>query len=155
MPCSQLGPSFSIPVSLYSQSLPATMNQVAGFLGFGQLPIKVINPDGRFRVISTKPMPGDRWIDVLVKADCRVEVSRICKNFAYLHLLICCDSFIKVGFVLQTALSSCRPLECLALERCILRSLLVVTTLHSEYASDNFCTAVHGLPKLRFNILSA
>jgi hypothetical protein len=51
------------------------MNQVAGIFGFGALPVKVINPDGRFRVISTKPMPGDRWIDVLVKADCRVEVS--------------------------------------------------------------------------------
>lgn len=60
------------------------MNQVAGIFGFGALPVKVINPDGRFRVISTKPMPGDRWIDVLVKADCRVEVS--CPNFGVMSL---------------------------------------------------------------------
>jgi len=56
------------------------MNQVAGIFGFGALPVKVINPDGRFRVISTKPMPGDRWIDVLVKADCRVEICTASKT---------------------------------------------------------------------------
>eukprot|EP00270_Netrium_digitus_P008311 TRINITY_DN2479_c0_g1_i2.p1 TRINITY_DN2479_c0_g1~~TRINITY_DN2479_c0_g1_i2.p1 ORF type:complete len:414 (+),score=116.83 TRINITY_DN2479_c0_g1_i2:66-1244(+) len=38
------------------------------------LPLKVVNPGGKFRVVSTKTMPGDRWIELLVKAGCRVEI---------------------------------------------------------------------------------
>eukprot|EP00850_Spirogloea_muscicola_P019457 SM000191S05206 [mRNA] locus=s191:16987:20724:+ [translate_table: standard] len=38
------------------------------------LPVRVENPNGRFRVVSTKPMPGTRWIQVLKDADCRVEI---------------------------------------------------------------------------------
>ena len=36
--------------------------------------IEVWNPCGKYRVVSTKPMPGTRWIDLLVQQDCRVEV---------------------------------------------------------------------------------
>jgi len=32
------------------------------------------HPDGRFRVVVTKPLPGTRWLDLLTGADCRVEV---------------------------------------------------------------------------------
>ncbi|GAQ83689.1 hydroxypyruvate reductase 1 [Klebsormidium nitens] len=42
--------------------------------GLTPLPVLVQNPTGRFRVISTKPLPGTRWIDALVEADCRVEI---------------------------------------------------------------------------------
>lgn len=38
------------------------------------LPVQIINPGGRFRVVSTKPMPGSRWIEVLTSAGCRVEI---------------------------------------------------------------------------------
>lgn len=39
--------------------------------------IEVWNPNGKYRVVSTKPMPGTRWINLLVEQDCRVEVTFI------------------------------------------------------------------------------
>lgn len=39
-----------------------------------RLPVQVINPNGKFRVISTKPMPGTHWVDSLVSANCRLEI---------------------------------------------------------------------------------
>jgi hydroxypyruvate reductase 1 len=35
---------------------------------------KVYNPSGRKRVIVTKVLPGDSWMEILVKADCRVDI---------------------------------------------------------------------------------
>jgi hydroxypyruvate reductase 1 len=35
---------------------------------------RVINPEGKRRVIVTKELPGKRWLDILVAADCRVEI---------------------------------------------------------------------------------
>ena len=35
---------------------------------------RVHNPDGNLRVIVTKQLPGDRWMNILEAADCRVEV---------------------------------------------------------------------------------
>lgn len=35
---------------------------------------RVYNGDGRKRVIVTKELPGDLWLEVLTSADCRVEV---------------------------------------------------------------------------------
>lgn len=32
------------------------------------------NPDGNLRVVVTKPLPGDRWLNVLTSSGCRVEV---------------------------------------------------------------------------------
>jgi hydroxypyruvate reductase 1 len=39
-----------------------------------QHPWQVYNPGGRYRIIVTKPLPGRRWIDSLIKAHCRIEV---------------------------------------------------------------------------------
>ncbi|XP_024536185.1 glycerate dehydrogenase HPR, peroxisomal-like, partial [Selaginella moellendorffii] len=36
--------------------------------------VEVHNPWGKYRVVSTKPMPGARWIQLLVDGGCRVEV---------------------------------------------------------------------------------
>ncbi|KAG9442729.1 hypothetical protein H6P81_018583 [Aristolochia fimbriata] len=36
--------------------------------------IEVWNPNGKYRVISTKSMPGTRWIRLLTDQDCRVEI---------------------------------------------------------------------------------
>ncbi|OAE31721.1 hypothetical protein AXG93_3384s1960 [Marchantia polymorpha subsp. ruderalis] len=36
--------------------------------------VQVFNAGGKFRVVSTKPMPGNQWIQALVNAGCRVEV---------------------------------------------------------------------------------
>lgn len=40
----------------------------------GSVPVSVYNPDGAKRVIVTKPLPGDRWLESLIDADARVEV---------------------------------------------------------------------------------
>ena len=32
------------------------------------------NPGGAKRVVVTKELPGKRWLDILVRADCRVKV---------------------------------------------------------------------------------
>ncbi|MFH2218345.1 MAG: NAD(P)-dependent oxidoreductase [Pseudomonadota bacterium] len=34
----------------------------------------VHNPEGIRRVLVTKPLPGDRWLEILTRADCRVAV---------------------------------------------------------------------------------
>ncbi|KAF2302078.1 hypothetical protein GH714_032400 [Hevea brasiliensis] len=36
--------------------------------------IEVWNPSGKYRVVSTKSMPGTRWINLLIAQDCRVEI---------------------------------------------------------------------------------
>ncbi|CAN0846145.1 Glycerate dehydrogenase HPR, peroxisomal [Linum grandiflorum] len=36
--------------------------------------IEVWNPNGKYRVVSTKSMPGTRWINLLIDQDCRVEI---------------------------------------------------------------------------------
>lgn len=36
--------------------------------------VDVRNPDGTHRVLVTKPLPGERWLDLLTRADCRVEI---------------------------------------------------------------------------------
>ncbi|ERN08506.1 hypothetical protein AMTR_s00152p00085890 [Amborella trichopoda] len=36
--------------------------------------IQIWNPRGKYRVVSTKPMPGSRWIRLLTDHDCRLEI---------------------------------------------------------------------------------
>ena len=36
--------------------------------------MQVHNPDGKFRVLVTKILPGDRWLKILTSAGCRVEI---------------------------------------------------------------------------------
>lgn len=38
------------------------------------MPVNVYNPGGIKRVVVTKPLPGDRWLECLLNADIRVEV---------------------------------------------------------------------------------
>lgn len=35
---------------------------------------RIVNPDGDKRVIVTKELPGERWLDILTSAGCRVEI---------------------------------------------------------------------------------
>ena len=35
---------------------------------------RVVNSEGRQRVVVTKELPGQRWLDILSRADCRVEI---------------------------------------------------------------------------------
>lgn len=35
---------------------------------------RVFNPAGNKRVLVTKELPGERWLEILAKADCRVEI---------------------------------------------------------------------------------
>jgi glycerate dehydrogenase len=39
---------------------------------------KVLNPGGKRRVVVTRELPGDRWLDILAAADCRVEICSSC-----------------------------------------------------------------------------
>ena len=40
----------------------------------GAIQWRVVNPSGNRRVIVTKELPGERWIEMLVRADCKVEI---------------------------------------------------------------------------------
>ena len=40
----------------------------------GGLPVRVFNEGGTSRVLVTKPLPGQRWLDILQAAGCRVEI---------------------------------------------------------------------------------
>ncbi|GLI62175.1 hypothetical protein VaNZ11_004758 [Volvox africanus] len=40
------------------------------------VPVEVHNDSGSKRVVVTKSLPGDRWLQYLVNADCRVEVCK-------------------------------------------------------------------------------
>jgi len=35
---------------------------------------RIVNPNGAKRVIVTKELPGERWLEILTAADCRVEI---------------------------------------------------------------------------------
>ncbi len=35
---------------------------------------RIVNPTGSLRVIVTKELPGERWLEILTDADCRVEI---------------------------------------------------------------------------------
>ena len=59
---------------------------------------KTHNPDGGKRVVVTKDLPGDRWLRLLIRADCRVEVcaSTDALSVAEIKAAIggCCDAVI-------------------------------------------------------------
>eukprot|EP00882_Tetradesmus_deserticola_P003248 GHRQ01003441.1.p1 GENE.GHRQ01003441.1~~GHRQ01003441.1.p1 ORF type:complete len:244 (+),score=118.47 GHRQ01003441.1:122-853(+) len=40
------------------------------------VPVEVHNEGGTKRVVVTKPLPGERWLQILAAAGCRVEVSQ-------------------------------------------------------------------------------
>ena len=40
----------------------------------GSKPWRVVNPSGSKRVIVTKELPGERWLEILTAADCKVEI---------------------------------------------------------------------------------
>ena len=36
----------------------------------------IVNPGGARRVVVTKELPGERWLQLLTAADCRVEIAQ-------------------------------------------------------------------------------
>lgn len=40
----------------------------------GAIQWRVVNPSGNRRVIVTKELPGERWLEMLTRADCKVEI---------------------------------------------------------------------------------
>lgn len=56
--------------------------------------IEVWNPNGKYRVVSTKSMPGTRWINLLIQQDVRLEVSN---SLASLFVEI--RAFLSIEFV--------------------------------------------------------
>ncbi|KAK1399235.1 hypothetical protein POM88_009098 [Heracleum sosnowskyi] len=64
--------------------------------------IEVWNPNGKYRVVSTKPMPGTRWINLLTQQDCRVEICTLKKTILSVEDIIAligdkCDGVIGQG----------------------------------------------------------
>lgn len=59
-------------------ALPAVTACSSGLVGLiDPLPpllLQVHNPSGKLRVLVTKQLPGDRWLQLLTSADARVEV---------------------------------------------------------------------------------
>jgi hypothetical protein len=43
-------------------------------LTMGSKEWQVHNPSGKRRVIVTKELPGDRWLNFLTEADCKIEI---------------------------------------------------------------------------------
>jgi len=35
---------------------------------------RTVNPTGKYRVLVTKELPGERWLEILTRADCRVDI---------------------------------------------------------------------------------
>ncbi|KAM7482757.1 hypothetical protein LguiB_007340 [Lonicera macranthoides] len=61
--------------------------------------IEVYNPNGKYRVISTKSMPGTRWINLLIEQDCRLEICTLKKTILSVEDIIAligdkCDGVI-------------------------------------------------------------
>lgn len=77
--------------------------------------IEVWNPNGKYRVVSTKPMPGTRWINLLIQQDCRLEVLILFRNHSLLFIILVIFRniylFIFVDFVFRYAQR--RKLYCL------------------------------------------
>ncbi|KAM0938720.1 putative oxidoreductase [Dioscorea sansibarensis] len=80
----KLGP-LSIPIGFPKRSLALSDAQgwqpssssvtiLRRFIMAKPISIEVWNPSGKYRVVSTKPMPGTRWINLLTAQDCRVEI---------------------------------------------------------------------------------
>ncbi|XWS67729.1 hypothetical protein CRYUN_Cryun04dG0030400 [Craigia yunnanensis] len=72
------------------------------------VPIEVWKPNGKYRVVSTKSMPGTRWINLLIEQDCRVEICTEKKTILSVEDIIAlighkCDGVI--GQTLFAALS--------------------------------------------------
>lgn len=59
-----------------SQTLSNARAAFATKTSIDDFPVEVHNPSGSKRVIVTKDLPGERWLQILTQADCRVEVSR-------------------------------------------------------------------------------
>ena len=43
---------------------------------------RTVNPSGNKRVLVTKELPGQRWVEILTAADCRVEISTSTEVFS-------------------------------------------------------------------------
>ncbi|KAF3521599.1 hypothetical protein F2Q69_00050720, partial [Brassica cretica] len=67
------------PLDLHLDFKPQTFSTDLSFVLFSAMAkpmaIEVYNPNGKYRVVSTKPMPGTRWINLLVDQGCRVELT--------------------------------------------------------------------------------
>lgn len=50
--------------------------QFASSASANGIPVEVTNEKGSKRVVVTKTLPGNRWLDILVAANCRVEVCK-------------------------------------------------------------------------------
>ncbi|KAG2647872.1 hypothetical protein PVAP13_1NG036000 [Panicum virgatum] len=57
--------------------------------------IEVWNPSGKYRVVSTKSMPGTRWIRLLTDNDCRLEICTEAKTILSVDDILVLFSALK------------------------------------------------------------
>jgi hydroxypyruvate reductase 1 len=67
-----------VAASVWKRATSAAMSSRASSTSSIEgIPVEVLNPDGKHRVLVTKDLPGTRWRDILVSSGCRVD---ICKS---------------------------------------------------------------------------
>ena len=47
---------------------------------------RIVNPSGNKRVLVTKELPGQQWLEILTNADCRVEISTSTEVLGVSHI---------------------------------------------------------------------
>mmetsp|Transcript_25923 Transcript_25923/g.76833 ORF Transcript_25923/g.76833 Transcript_25923/m.76833 type:complete len:423 (-) Transcript_25923:213-1481(-) len=71
--------AISAASSLLRSAAPPAAHALRGFASAGSangVPVEIHNEGGQHRVIVTKELPGDRWLNILTNAGCRVEISK-------------------------------------------------------------------------------
>eukprot|EP00879_Flechtneria_rotunda_P030537 GHRR01033181.1.p1 GENE.GHRR01033181.1~~GHRR01033181.1.p1 ORF type:complete len:206 (+),score=87.75 GHRR01033181.1:176-793(+) len=59
-----------------SQQCTAAASRMFATASQNGVPVEVHNGGGNKRVVVTKDLPGDRWLQILIAAGCRVEVAQ-------------------------------------------------------------------------------
>ncbi|KAJ0969924.1 hypothetical protein J5N97_022801 [Dioscorea zingiberensis] len=72
--CLQPGLLYLMDGSTQTPAFFFRTNWIIRLLMAKPISIEVWNPSGKYRVVSTKSMPGTRWINLLTAQDCRVEI---------------------------------------------------------------------------------
>ncbi|KAK9863585.1 hypothetical protein WJX84_004424, partial [Apatococcus fuscideae] len=66
--------------AVFAEAVPAVVlssaRSFASEAEAGGIPVEVHNDEGSKRVVVTKELPGERWLELLTQADCRVEISK-------------------------------------------------------------------------------
>jgi hypothetical protein len=93
--------------------------------------LEVWNPSGKYRVVSTKSMPGTRWIRLLTDNDCRLEVHSFHSPLLSSALLCCCLVVVLAVCLCLSVKTSSSALLCSCCCAHCLSPCLSVKTSHN------------------------